>query len=209
MRAAGAVVPARGGPAGNLYDKQGTRNPVASRLIRRFEAQLDELVALAGPSSILDIGCGEGIQAERWHRRPEVGRVVGLDIEDPGLRDRWSRLSAPGLSFEAGRAEALGFGDGEFELVAAVESLEHMADPAVALREMRRVAAGHLLVSVPREPLWRALNLLRGAHVGSLGDTPGHLHHFSRSELVSLLAGFGDLVAVRSPLPWTIALVRA
>jgi hypothetical protein len=73
---------------------------------------------------------------------------------------------------------------------------------------MARVAQRHLLVSVPREPLWRALNLARGAYVSHLGDTPGHLNHWSRRSFVRLLSRYGDLTEVRTPLPWTMALVR-
>ena len=92
--------------------------------------------------------------------------------------------------------------------MAAIEVLEHVADPEALLTELARVARGHLLVSVPREPLWRALNIARGAHWASLGNTPGHVHGFSRRSLEHLAARRGQVVAVRTPLPWTAALVQ-
>jgi hypothetical protein len=95
-----------------------------------------------------------------------------------------------------------------FDLAAAIEVLEHVPDPEWTLGEMARVAGGHLLVSVPREPLWRALNLARGAYVRRLGNTPGHVNHFTRRSFVSLLGRYGEVVAIRSPFPWTMALVR-
>jgi hypothetical protein len=73
---------------------------------------------------------------------------------------------------------------------------------------MRRVARRHLLVSVPREPLWRGLNLARGAYVRELGNTPGHVNHWSKPGLARLLSKYGDVVEVRTPFPWTMALVR-
>ena len=48
--------------------------------------------------------------------------------------------------------------------MSAIEVLEHVPDPAHTLAEMARCAQRHLLVSVPREPLWRALNMARGAY---------------------------------------------
>jgi hypothetical protein len=93
-------------------------------------------------------------------------------------------------------------------LVSAIEVLEHLPDPKRTLAEMTRCAQRHLLVSVPREPLWRALNVLRGAYLPALGNTPGHLNHWSKDAFVRLLSGRGEVVAVRSPLPWTILLVR-
>jgi hypothetical protein len=63
-------------------------------------------------------------------------------------------------------------------------------------------------VSVPREPLWRVLNLARGAYWTQLGNTPGHLNHWSRSAFVRLLLRHGEVVEARSPFPWTMLLVR-
>ncbi len=62
-------------------------------------------------------------------------------------------------------AENLPFADGEFELASAIEVLEHVPDPEHTLAEMARCAERHLLVSVPREPLWRVLNIARGAYL--------------------------------------------
>jgi hypothetical protein len=73
---------------------------------------------------------------------------------------------------------------------------------------MARCAARHLLVSVPREPLWRALNMARGAYWSALGNTPGHLNHWSRRSFLELLSHHGEVVEVRSPFPWTMVLVR-
>jgi hypothetical protein len=73
---------------------------------------------------------------------------------------------------------------------------------------MARVAAGHLLVSVPREPLWRGLNLARGAYLRELGNTPGHLNHWSRRAFAQLLEGYGEVIETSSPFPWTMLLVR-
>src|SRR5207244_2922652 len=104
----------------------------------------------------------------------------------------WSTLS-PG--------EPLHFDDDTVDLVAAVEVLEHTDEPRALLAELRRVARSHVLVSVPREPLWRALNVARGAYWNSLGDTPGHVGHYSRAGFEALAAEHGEVVATRAPLP--------
>ena len=114
---------------------------------------------------------------------------------------------AAAASFAVADAEALPFADGEFGLVAAIELLEHVEDPARALAELARVARSHLLVSVPREPLWRALNVARGAYVRDLGNTPGHLNHWSKVGFHSLLTDYGTVQEVRTPFPWTMLLV--
>jgi 2-polyprenyl-3-methyl-5-hydroxy-6-metoxy-1,4-benzoquinol methylase len=195
-------------PTGNTFDKYGSENPVVRRVVGRFQAELADLFRLAAPRSVLDVGCGEGLLTQTWARTRGTVRVVGVDLDDARLHAQWESRRGPNLRFLPARAETLPFGDEEFDLVAAIESLEHVAEPDRALAEMARVTSRHLLVSAPREPLWRSLNLIRGAYLGALGNTPGHRNHWSRPALLRLLAGYGQVVAVRSPLPWTMALVR-
>jgi ubiquinone/menaquinone biosynthesis C-methylase UbiE len=198
---------AEGTVTGNTYDKYGSRNPVVRRLMAGFERALGELFARAAPGSLLDVGCGEGVLTQRWAQRLE-GRVVGIDLEDPALQAEWEKRRAPNLEYRVMKAERLPFADGEFDLAAAIEVLEHVPDPEHTLSEMARVArGGHLLASVPREPLWRALNMARGAYLRDLGNTPGHLNHWSKRGFVELLSRHGEIVETRSPFPWTMVLV--
>ena len=74
--------------------------------------------------------------------------------------------------------------------------------------EVARVSSGWLLLSVPWEPVWRILNVARGRYVGSLGNTPGHVQHFSRRAIRGLVASRFELVAERRPFPWTVLLAR-
>jgi ubiquinone/menaquinone biosynthesis C-methylase UbiE len=203
---AGAVAAAV--PTGNTFDKYGSTNPVVRRLMHGFEAALAELYMQAAPRSVLDVGCGEGVLTQRWAEGLGDGRIVGIDLEDPKLRSEWAARARPNLEFRAASSDALPFGVAEFDLAAAIEVLEHVTDPRRTLAEMTRVAARHVLVSVPREPLWRGLNLARGAYVRDLGNTPGHVNHWSRRAFIALLGNFGEVIETRSPFPWTMLLVR-
>ncbi len=195
-------------PTGNTYDKYNTSNPVARRLQAGFERSLDSLFEQASPDSLLDIGCGEGVLTSRWAQRLGERRVVGIDLEDPKLQAEWATRQRPNLSYRVMRAENLPFEDDEFDVATAIEVLEHVPDPEHTLAEMARVAERHLLVSVPREPLWRLLNLARLSYLRDLGNTPGHLNHWSRRSFVELLSRHGEVVKARAPLPWTMLLVR-
>ena len=204
----GVTVSKDGVVTGNTYDKYGSTNPFVRRLMRGFESDLEDLFGAAAPRSVLDVGCGEGVLTERWAQALAPRPVTGIDLPDPKLQAEWQSRAEPNLDFCSGRAESLPFGDNEVDLVAAIETLEHVDHPELALTEMTRVATRHLLVSVPREPVWRALNVARGAYVRRLGNTPGHLNHWSRRGFIRLLAGYGQVVEVRTPFPWTMALVR-
>ncbi len=193
---------------GNTYDKYGSSNPLVRRMMAGFERSLDELLERAEPSSLLDVGCGEGVLVHQWAQRLKECRVVGIDLQEASIQAGWSERQAPNLEYRVMRAENLPFADSEFDLACAIEVLEHVPDPRHTLAEMARCAQRHLLVSVPREPLWRGLNMARGAYWSELGNTPGHLNHWSRRSFVALLGNYGEVAEVRSPFPWTMLLVR-
>ena len=202
MRSADGVV------LGNTHDKYGSRNPVTRILMAGFARNVDDLLLSTNPESVLDVGCGEGVVAQRWARAIAPARIVGIDLEDQALAAEWERHAEPNLSYIAHAAEALPFGADEFDVATAIEVLEHVPDPGATLTEMARCARSHLLVSVPHEPLWRALNIARGAYWRDLGNTPGHVNHFSKRAIVALCAEHGDVIETREPFPWTMVLVR-
>jgi 2-polyprenyl-3-methyl-5-hydroxy-6-metoxy-1,4-benzoquinol methylase len=204
----GVTVSEEGIVTGNTYDKYGSSNPVVRRLMSAFERTLDELMGQASPASLLDVGCGEGVLVHRWAQSLPGRRVVGIDLEEESIQAGWSERQAPNLEYRTMPAEDLPFAQNEFDLATAIEVLEHVPDPEHTVAEMARCAERHLLVSVPREPLWRMLNMARGAYIPQLGNTPGHLNHWSKRSFTRLLARHGEVVEARSPFPWTMLLVR-
>jgi SAM-dependent methyltransferase len=208
MSSPSVTVDREGTVTGNTYDKYGSTNPVVRRLMATFGRTLDELFERADPQSLLDVGCGEGVLTEKWARRLGDKRVVGIDLDDPQLHAEWVNRTAPNLEYRVMKAENLPFSNDAFDVATAIEVLEHVPDPEHTVAEMARVAERWLLVSVPREPLWRGLNMARGAYLPQLGNTPGHLNHWSKRSFVSLLSRHGKVVEARSPFPWTMLLVR-
>jgi SAM-dependent methyltransferase len=195
-------------PTGNTYDKYGSTNPVVRRLMTGFESTLDELWHKAAPESILDVGCGEGVLTEQWADKLGSRRIVGIDLDDPKLKAEWDKRQRGNLEYRVEDATNLSYGDNEFDMSTAIEVLEHVPDPERTVSEMARVAKRWVLVSVPREPLWRGLNMARGAYWKDFGNTPGHINHWSKRSFVSMLSRHGTVDEVRSPFPWTMVLVR-
>ena len=209
MSSSTVTVDREGTVTGNTFDKYGSTNPVVRRLMAGFEGTLDELFTQADAQSLLDVGCGEGVLTHQWAQRlGDQKRVVGIDLDDPALHAEWAKRTAPNLEYRVMKAENLPFADREFDVATAIEVLEHVPDAEHTVAEMARVAKRWLLVSVPREPLWRGLNMARGAYWKDLGNTPGHLNHWSKRSFVALLSRHGEVVQARSPFPWTMLLVR-
>ena len=195
-------------PTGNTFDKYGSTNPVVRRLMDGFEGNLEELFTTAAPKSILDVSCGEGVLTEQWADRLDGGRIVGVDLDDEKLKAEWAKRQRPNLEYVTIEAGDLPYADGEFDMSTAIEVLEHVPDPEHTVAEMARCASGHLLVSVPREPIWRMVNFARGQYMSDWGNTPGHVNHWSKRSFIKMLAQHGTVVEARSPFPWTMLLVR-
>ncbi|HEX6470489.1 MAG TPA: class I SAM-dependent methyltransferase [Streptosporangiaceae bacterium] len=191
---------------GNTTLKYAAKNPAIRFLTERWLANLARVVDQVAadprgePKRVLEVGCGEGVIADRLRRRfPEV---AALDLPDAGLRSWW-RDNHAGPSYLHADAHHLPFEDGEFDLVVSVEVLEHLADPERGLREMARVSSRHMIFSVPREPVFRGCNLLAGRYVSDLGNTPGHLNHWSKRSFTRFVGTVADVRGVTAPFPWT------
>jgi len=177
-------------------------------MMARFNSVMRDFLDYAQPESLLDVGCGEGVQSDRCARHRPKMSVVGVDLDDVKLRREWEERTAPNLSFHHARIDMLPFADSTFHMVSALEVLEHVPDPEAALQEMARVAEQWLMLSVPREPIWRLLNMARGAYIKDFGNTPGHINHWSQRRFLRLVEQFGRLELVQAPFPWTMILVR-
>jgi SAM-dependent methyltransferase len=192
-------------PTGNAYDKYASKNPIERRLRAGFFSALAASLPTAAPEAVLEVGVGEAEVAARVRARYPDARLVGVDLPDDDLAGAWARKGLAGAFADIAR---LPFPDRSFDLVLAIEVLEHVPDPPAALRELARVARADLVVSVPREPVWRASNLARGKYVRDLGNTPGHIQHWSKRAFAGLVAEHLEVTSVSSPFPWTMVAAR-
>jgi len=145
--------------------------------------QLYHLVASAVELTgreVLEVGSGRGGGASFVARYLRPSRVVGVDVSPRAVAFCRARHAVPGLSFEVGNAEHLGFADASFDAVLNVESSHCYGDLGVFVREVRRVLRpeGHFLYADfrPRDELdaWRAGLLAAGLRLVLERDiTPG------------------------------------
>jgi 2-polyprenyl-3-methyl-5-hydroxy-6-metoxy-1,4-benzoquinol methylase len=195
--------------AGNHYDKYHARNPVARYLMDRFLTDFDELASLTNARTVYEVGCGEGhLSLRLLHRGLQVR---GCDLDAPVAQKATEAVSAAGFraEFSARNVYDLTLEEANAELVVCCEVLEHVPDPESALGVLTTLARPWLLVSVPREPIWRILNVARGKYLASAGNTPGHIQHWSTNSFVTLLRRHASIIEIRRPFPWTMVLCRS
>jgi SAM-dependent methyltransferase len=119
------------------------RRRILESFIERIIADLK--LPAGARARILDVGCGTGANLEMLAR---VGDAAGVDISEDALAFCRER----GLTdVRRGAAESLPFDDDSFDLVTALDVVEHLDDDAAGLREMRRVLKrdGRALLFVP------------------------------------------------------------
>jgi len=194
---------------GNTYDKYGSRNPIVRRIMAGFTDSLSSLVAKANPKSIHEVGCGEGYWVRLWNSRGIEAR--GSDFSEKVIelaRDNSKGATFPEDTFFVRSIYDLEQRRDSADLLVCCEVLEHVEDPESALAALQRAAVNYVIVSVPREPIWRVLNMIRGKYWGQLGNTPGHLNHWSSRSFIRLVSRYFDVIEVKKPLPWTMLLCR-
>ncbi|QDV22074.1 hypothetical protein Q31a_03530 [Aureliella helgolandensis] len=184
-------------------------------LMHRFLGSANKLLQEIDFQNVLEVGCGAGELAEQLFRHHEFGtntpplkiQYIGIDIGSVEVQQ--ARVRCPDFHFAVASAYQIPVDDASQELVIACEVLEHLEDVDAALREVQRIAAGRVLISVPREPLWRVLNMLRGKYWSVLGNTPGHLQNFSARDIQRMVSRYFEIEHVVRPLPWTMILARS
>jgi len=195
--------------AGNFEDKYRSPNPIARYLMDNFLASVLELVSKSGCNDALEVGCGEGRLAIHLHQ--QLGLTIrGTDFSQQILAQARANAAEAGanISFEVLDLSREPTIEQQTDLVICCEVLEHLENPEFALANIVRLARKYLVLSVPREPVWRALNMARGKYWGDLGNTPGHIQHFSKTSFLEMVSRYADVSEVRSPLPWTVVLAR-
>jgi len=193
----------------NFRDKYVNAGRIGGILVDRFYDAVRDLVRVhsAELESILEIGVGEGFSTRRIREMMPAGACFEASELRPDLI-RLAQERNPGIRVSQESIYALNRETSSHDLVLCLEVLEHLEMPHDALKELARVSRKYAIVSVPREPIWSLLNLMRGKYIGALGNTPGHLQHWNTRAFRHFVEPVFRVIAVRTPLPWTILLLE-
>ena len=191
---------------GNYFNKYESRNPVARFLTEKFVATLLDLGAKTSASRVHEVGCGEGYISARFAGAGY--EVLGTDPSKKTLEVAQKIVVDGKVRFELADIGDLETQEHGAPLVLCCEVLEHLEDPGGALQKLGELAQPFVILSVPSEPLWRMLNFISGRYLFALGNTPGHLQHWSPRGFVGLIEQHFEILEIRTPLPWTVVLAR-
>ena len=203
-----------GGMAGDWWDPRGTSamlhklNPVRldfirEQLDRHFGLDECDFTPMEGKCA-LDVGCGAGLLAEPLARLG--ARVTGLDAAPELIEAAKAHSIQSGLIIDYRAVEVAEVAE-TFDLVTALEVIEHVADPRDFLRDVAaRVGEGGLLIlSTPnRTPLSRLLTITLAEGTGRI---PRGTHDYDQfiapEELEAMLAAEGFEVIERKGIAFS------
>lgn len=188
---------------GNVEDKNNLKNPISRRLVNGFDTALFELIRGADPQSIHEVGCGEGRLLEKIHEIYDIP-LKGTDLSTK-IIEELARNSPANVIYKNKSIYDLSPKEDTADLVICCEVLEHLDDPQKGVLKLKELGARTYILSVPKEPVWRVLNMTRGKYLSDFGNTPGHLNHWSSGGFVRFLDSFGFCISdIRKPFPWTM-----
>ena len=156
-------------------------------------AILEEFLRLIVPNSksetrILDVGCGTGANLGML---AQFGAAEGVDVSDDALE--FCKLK--GLKAHKGLAESLPFADASFDVVTALDVVEHLDDDVAGLKEMHRVlkSGGKTLIFVPAFMwLW-----------GVQDDISNHRIRYTKAQIIERLTRAGFEIERATYANWT------
>ncbi len=190
---------------GNVFDKYHSKNSIFNYLMQNFLRHFTDLIKDNVPLSILETGCGEGYLAQTIIDSKQVISYFAFDIDVDIVSE--AQKNCPTAKMSVGSLYKLqDYYNHTFDYVITSEVLEHLENPLPALENLRNLSSRYFLFSVPKEPLWRVLNIMRFKYLSAFGNTPGHLQHWNKRSFVKMLTQYFKIVEVRTALPWTIVL---
>ena len=185
-----------------------TKNPISRLLVSRFIKTIKKIIHDLKPETLLDCGCGEGIILHYYSHDLKNTKCYAIDLNPVEVRD--AQKNNPHCTVQMADIQKIPYKNNTFDLVIATEVFEHIHNPVNALHEVIRVSKNYMLLSVPREPIWRLLNICRFSYIKDLGNTPGHINHWSKKHFIDFVkkSSSVDVIMVKNPLPWTVVCLK-
>ena len=187
------------------YEQQRPKHGLAKLVDEARDRFIERLILRRVPGgTLLDVGCGIGTFLARMQHRFEV---TGTEISVAGLEE--ARVRVPKGAFVAGDIEVALPAEGPFDVITAINVVEHLADPERATRYLAggQEPGGLLIVHLPTI----GNRLQQWLYEGSYDQDITHIYRPSGSELVALVeaAGYEGVLSAYAPFVPVAVMSRA
>jgi len=186
------------------HEKYQSNNPINKKLVDGYFNGIAALINSVEVNNLLDVGCGEGMVLMSLKDQVKDIDCFAIDFDPKEVVD--AQVNLPSVTVKQGSAYDIKFQENEFDIVVCNQVLEHLDDPKKAISEMHRVTSKYALLSVPNEPIWRMLNMIRLKYWSDMGNTPGHINHWSYGSFKRFIGGHFKVVTKQNPFPWNMVL---
>lgn len=190
----------------SFSDQYLSSNFIIKKLVNNFLESIKKVLSDIEVKRILEVGCGAGLSTQRLKKFLKDKEFEASELRESLIKTAQERN--PELEIKQESIYQLKRDSNSFDLVIALEVLEHLEKPEAAVAELHRVTSKYCLVSVPHEPIWRILNICRFKYLRDFGNTSDHLQHWSKKQLVKFISPYFKVEKIKTPLPWIIILGR-
>jgi ubiquinone/menaquinone biosynthesis C-methylase UbiE len=184
--------------------KYETSNPIVKFVLDNFFDDIKTMMSTIDFETIYEVGCGNGYVTQFIKNNFSNAEIKAIDINSDKIDVAKARVKD--VEFSVGNIYNINYDDATFDLVISTEVLEHLENPISALQELLRVSKKYIIVSVPNEPFYRMTNVVRFMYLKELGNTPGHINHWSKNAFIKFANKICHVQEVRTPFPFTILL---
>lgn len=182
---------------GRLFDE----NNLFARPPEHNVRERDRIISILKPyvsGRVLDAGCGDGFITNAISKLPSVTEVRGVDISKKAILVAKSKY--PHIIFEAGQATDLPFESNYFDIITAIELIEHVYDTELMFKEFSRVLkkGGHLIITTTDFNLLKKVVIALFFWDRYFHPTNPHIRFYTKKSLEKMLVRFGfERVAYR------------
>jgi SAM-dependent methyltransferase len=183
--------------------KYANKNPIHQLVLGRFFNIVADEIGSISRGNVLDFGCGEGLLLQELKKRNiYFESLLGIDIREDALEQ--ARSLHPDYLFEKKDILQWDCKPKSFDLIIASEVLEHLIEPERVMVRITELCRKDILLTVPWEPWFRLMNLLRGRDIRHFGNHPEHVNLWAFNEFLRFVNKYASVKNARISFPFII-----